>query len=190
MFHIFQKFFHIYFLTHNFKRVIPAPSDISSDPLGAQSVFGSVSTCHKKSLFWFGCSRQQKRHVATPPPAGVRRRMERNRQKMVGRDKGSLTEQQTKGTVIITIQIRRKHNTNRTTHRAVLPDHSAAARSRAVSEFPPPNSPPTRTQHDGTWYGIPCSVWPGGVSPPGCVPSWIAVKINPVLAKPRTVLYP
>jgi len=46
--------------------------------------------------------------------------------------------------------------------------------------------PPTRTQHDGTWYGIPCSVWPGGVSPPGCVPSWILVKINPLLAKPRT----
>ena len=30
-----------------------------------------------------------------------------------------------------------------------------------------PASPPTRTQHDGTWYGIPCSVWPGWVSPPG-----------------------
>ena len=44
-------------------------------------------------LFRFGCSRQQKRHAAAPPPAGVRRRMERNRQKPVGRDKGSLTEQ-------------------------------------------------------------------------------------------------
>jgi len=42
---------------------------------------------------------------------------------------------------------------------------------------------PTVTQHDGTWYGIPGSVWPGWgwVSPPGCGPSWILVKINPVL---------
>jgi len=47
--------------------------------------------------FGFGCRRQQKRHAATPPPAGVRRRMKRNRQKPVGPDKGSLTEQQTEG---------------------------------------------------------------------------------------------
>jgi len=32
----------------------------------------------------------------------------------------------------------------------------------------------------------PSSVWPGGVSPPGCDPSWILAKINPVLAEPRT----
>jgi len=49
--------------------------------------------------------------VATPPPAGMRRRMERNRQKLVGRDKGSLTEQQTKGTGTTTIQKRRIHKT-------------------------------------------------------------------------------
>jgi len=46
--------------------------------------------------------------------------MERNRQKLVGRDKGSLTEQQTKGTGTTMTQIRRKHNTNRTTLRAAL----------------------------------------------------------------------
>jgi len=124
-------------------------------------------------LFWFGCSRQQKRHAAAPSPAAVQRRMERNRQKMVGWDKGSLTEQQTKGTGTTTIQLRSKHNINRMTYRAVLLDRTGAARSRAVSEFPPPSSPPTGTQHDGTWYGIHCSVWPGCVSPPGCVPSWI-----------------
>jgi len=43
-------------------------------------------------LLWFGCGWQQKCQAAAPPPAGVRRRMERNRQKLVGRDKGSLTE--------------------------------------------------------------------------------------------------
>ena len=60
--------------------------------------------------FGFSSRRQQKRHTAAPPPAGVRRRMERKRQKLVGWDKGSLTEQQTKGTGTTTIQIRRKHN--------------------------------------------------------------------------------
>jgi len=62
---------------------------------------------------------------ATQPPLStgrVWRRMERNRQKLVGRDKGILTEQQTKGTVTTTIQIRSKHDTNCTTHRAALHD--------------------------------------------------------------------
>jgi len=66
----------------------------------------------------------KKRYTAAPPLAGVRRRMERNRQKLVGRDKGSLTEQQTKGTGTTKIQIRRKHNINRTTQRAALPNCS------------------------------------------------------------------
>jgi len=52
----------------------------------------------------------KKRHAAAPPPAAVRRRMERKRQKLVGQDKGSLTEQQTEGTVTTMVQIRRKHN--------------------------------------------------------------------------------
>ena len=62
--------------------------------------FITVEQCsigHKYKCFSFGCRRQQKRHGAAPPPAGVRRRMERKRQKLVGRDKGSLTEQQTEG---------------------------------------------------------------------------------------------
>jgi len=74
--------------------------------------------------------KQQKRHVAAPPPARVWRRMERKRQKLMGRDKGSLTEQQTKGTGTTTIQIRRKHNTNRTTQRAALHDRHRELPSR------------------------------------------------------------
>jgi len=54
-------------------------------------------TVYSQRLLWFGCRQQQKRHVATPPTAGVWRRMERNRQKLVGRDKGSLTETVNKG---------------------------------------------------------------------------------------------
>jgi len=59
----------------------------------------------------FRCRRQQKQHAAVPPPTRVRRKMERIRQKPEGRDKGSLTEQQTKGTGT-TIQKKGIHKTN------------------------------------------------------------------------------
>jgi len=72
-------------------------------------------------VFWFGCSWQQKRHVAAAPPAGVRR-MERNRRKPVGWDKGGLTEHQTEGTGTTTIQMRRKHNTHDPESRSPGPD--------------------------------------------------------------------
>jgi len=127
----------------------------------------------------FGCRQQQKSHAAAPPPTGTRRRMERNRQKLVGRDKGSLTEQQTEGTVTTTIQKRRKHDkTDRATE--PLSRTAAAARSRAASEFPPRCPPPTGTPHDGTWYGIPGSVWPGGgwASPSSCAPSKRSPKVG------------
>jgi len=103
--------------------------------------------------------------------------MERNRQTLVGWDKGSLTEQHNNNTDKEKTQ-NKPHNPERRSCRHVLPSRESV---------PAAPLPPTGTQHDGTWYGIPCSVWPGGVSPPGCVPSWIPVKINPVLAKPRTM---
>jgi len=93
----------------------------------AQILRKLVNEVAKPLLLWFGCSWQQKRHAAAPPPTEVRRRMERNRQKLVGQDKGSLTEQQTKGTVTTMIQMRRKHNTNHTTHRAALPNRCCRA---------------------------------------------------------------
>ena len=68
----------------------------------------------------------------------------------MGRDKGSLTEQQTKGTGTTMIQIRRIHNTNRINQRAALLDRTGAANSRAASEFPPPSFPspePSMTAH-------------------------------------------
>jgi len=64
--------------------------------------------------------------------------MERKRQKLVGRDKGSLTEQEQqryrKG------ELYKTNPQNRTT----LPDCTAAEPSRATSEFPPhrPSPPP------------------------------------------------
>jgi len=103
----------------------------------------------------------------------------------VGRDKGSLTEQQTERTGTTMTQMRRKHNTNRTTQRAALPDRTRACATKLRVSCPRP-APPTGPQHDGTWYGIPGSAWPGGVSPASCAPSWSPVKINPVLAELRT----
>jgi len=79
-------------------------------------------------LLWFGCGQQQKHQAAAPsPPPRVRRRMERNRQKLVGWDKDSLIEQQRKGTGTTTIQIRSKDNTNH--------------RTEPLSPGPPPRAP-------------------------------------------------
>jgi len=92
--------------------------------------------------FGFGCRRQQKRHAAAPPPAGVWRRMKRKRHKLVGRDKGSLTEQQTEGN-------RNNNDTDkektRQKTRPALSDHTGAARSRATrvsSRRAPPHRNP------------------------------------------------
>jgi len=65
----------------------------------------------------YGCS-------ATPAPAGLRRRIERKRQKRMGRDKGS-SNRTAKGTVT-TIPIRRVHKTNSRMHRATLTTHCRA----------------------------------------------------------------
>ena len=76
--------------------------------------------------------------------------MERNRQKLVGQDKGSLTEQQTKGTGTTTIQIRRKHHTNPRTQRAALPDHCCHM-LLSCTWVPAPSSPqpePSLMAHD------------------------------------------
>jgi len=60
-------------------------------------------------------------------------RMERNRQKLVGRDKGSLTEQQTEGTATTMIQLRGIHRTNQ---------QNRARRTESLSWTEPPLSPP------------------------------------------------
>ena len=95
------------------------------------------------ACFGFSCHRQQKCHAAAPAPAGVRRRMGINRQKLVGRDKGSLTEQQTKGTGTTTIQIRGIHKTKQTAQKSCSPelDQHCALPSRKwvpTAPLPPP----------------------------------------------------
>jgi len=107
----------------------------------------------------------------------VGRGMERKRQKLVGWDKCGLTDQQMNQTVTTTIPMRRIYKTNSKMDRATLTTW-CPVRSRAATAFPPASSPTTRTQHDGTWYRIPCSVWPVWVNPSGCVPSQLLVKLT------------
>jgi len=97
--------------------------------------------------------------------------MKRKRQKLVGRDKGSLTEQQTEGN-------RNNNDTNKEKiqQRTIRP-RQPLSRTAPAPRPPKPRvssrraAPATGTQRDVTWYGIPGSVWPGGVSPhPPAVP--------------------
>jgi len=75
--------------------------------------------------------------------------MERNRQKLVGRDKGSLVDQQTKGTVTTTIPIRRIHKTKQNaesySHRPTPP--RAPKPQLASRHAAPPHPEPSMTAH-------------------------------------------
>jgi len=76
--------------------------------------------------------------------------MERNRQKLMGRDKGSLTEQQTKGIRRTTIQIRGIHKTKQTAQQSRSPELTPlrAPEPRESSHRPaPPPSEPSMTAH-------------------------------------------
>jgi len=96
--------------------------------------------------------------------------MERKRQKLVGQDKGSLTEQQIKGTGT-TIQIRRKHNTKQNTEsnsQSPLPLH--APEPRLSSRCPaPPQLEPGMTAHSIEYPDLSGQVGSThpAVSPPG-----------------------
>jgi len=81
-------------------------------------------------LFWFGAAGNKSATRLPLPLLGCGGEWEETGRKLVGRDKGSLTEQQTKGTGTTTIQMRRKHNTNRTTRRAALHDYHRELPSR------------------------------------------------------------
>jgi len=71
--------------------------------------------------------------------------------KLVGRDKGSPTEQQRKKTVTTTILIRIYKNNN--TYRATVSLSNAPRAPKPSLTFPWPASP-LRTQHECTWYRI------------------------------------
>ena len=101
------------------------------------------------------------------------------RQKVMGRDKDSLTEQQMKQTVTTAILTRRIYKTNSEVRRATLTAHVLPSlNSLPPSQFPPPA--PSMTAHDIKYPAL------FGQFGSGCVPSWLLMRFNPVLAKPRT----
>jgi len=150
-----------------------------------------ICVCIYIYLLLFGCGRQQKGHAAALlplPSLGWGRKCKENRQKLVGWDKGSLTEQQTKGTVTTTIPIRRIHNTNSRTNRAALATlTSLVVCSRAA--FPPPSSPQPEPGMAAHGMEYPVLFGQVGSARPAVSPPGFLVKINPILAKPRTILY-
>jgi len=75
--------------------------------------------------------------------------MERKMAKLVGWDKGSLTEEQTKGTVTTTILLRKKYTkqTEKCTEQLSPPNVPRAPKPQPVLSRP---VPPPGAQHDGT----------------------------------------
>jgi len=101
-----------------------------------------------------------------PPPAGVGRRMERKWQKLVGRDKGSLTEQQTKQTVT-TILIRRIYKTVKWTEQLSPP---SAPRTPKLQPTSLRTAPPPSIKHDSAWYRTLCFFGQVGSARPAVYP--------------------
>jgi len=127
-----------------FTRSKLTPKPLTLDEPEASLPLGKPVLCPCESvLVLAAASNKSATRPPLPPPACGGEWKETGR-KLVGRDKGSLTEQQTKGTGTTMIQIRRNQDTNRTTHRAILPDRTAArAPELQVSSCRP--APPTRT---------------------------------------------
>jgi len=142
------------------------------------------------ATYWGGCgslARGWQQTVYRPSPRWGGEENGKKKAKLPGRDKGSLTEQRRKGTATIaTILIRRIYKTSREMHRTALTSWCPAC-SPATIPFPHsqlPCSEPRMTAH-----GIQYSVFLTSLGqPPHCVPSWLLVKINPILTEPRTVV--
>jgi len=143
-----------------------------------------------RALSWFRLPPATK-STTRPPlplPACGGEWKEKGRNQWVGiRAVQQNSKQRETGTTMI--QIRRKHNNEPHDPDSCSPGRDRRRAPPQSRERVPAALPPrTGTPRDVPWYGIPVSVWPGGVSPhpPGCAPSWSPVKINAVLAKPRT----
>jgi len=75
-----------------------------------------------RPMSWFGPGQQQRatRSLYRPSPRWGGEENRKKKAKLIGRDKRSLTEQQTKQTVATTILIRKIYKTNSEMHRATL----------------------------------------------------------------------
>ena len=139
-------------------------------------------------MFWFGCSQQQKRHAAALPPAGMQRRMERRKQKTGGSGLGVFNRTANKGnrnnndTEKEKTRQNRPHNRLSRTAPPLCPPKPRVSSCRAASLL----LEPCLMAHGMEYPALFGQVGVGSARP-GCAPSWIPVKINPVLVKPRTI---
>jgi len=69
------------------------------------------------------------------PPPGCGGEWKETGRKLVGRDKGSLTEQQTEGTGTTAIEMRRMHNTSRRTQRATPEPRESSPQPAGLCPF-------------------------------------------------------
>jgi len=113
--------------------------------------FSTAETREEERLFWFRLPPATKAPRGRPSPRrGAEENGKKTARKLVGRDKGSLTEQQTKGTVTTTIQIRRNHDkTDRTTEPLSRTEPALRAPEPRVSprRAAPPPPEPSMTAH-------------------------------------------
>ena len=140
-----------------------------------------------KRLLWFGWAQPStKDHVVTPSPLpslGWGGELQK-KGKLVGRDKGSLTERQRKRTATTTMLIRPIYK-NKGIHRATVSPPSAQRTPKPWFTSPGQllHPAPSIMAHSSEYAN-----WPVWVSRPCCVPSWLLVKINPIPAEPRTLI--
>ena len=120
-----------------------------------------------------------------PSPGWGGEENRKKKAKLVGQDKDSLTEQQRKWTVTTAILMRTGKRTEQLNFLATR----RPARSQVKTNSPPPGQlphwDPSMTSL-GTDYLICLASW---VSQPGCVASWLLVKINSIPAKLRTLCF-
>jgi len=139
-------------------------------------------------MLWFWPRLESKDHtviLSSLSPAGVGTRMERRRQKLVGQDKGSLTETANKANSKKNStdkeNIQNKQRNAQSNSHGLMP--CALLSSDSLSPQPAPQPEASMAAH-GIKYPVCLASW---FSEPGCVTSWLLLKINLVLAEPRTI---
>jgi len=120
-------------------------------------------------LFWFGAAGNKRAmRPPLPPPGCGGEWKEKGRNWLVrirAVYKGSLTEQQTKGTVTTRIQIRGIHKTN-LQNRTALSDRMTTEPSRARECVPTPSSPPREPSMTAHGMEYPALFGQVGSAPP------------------------
>ena len=111
---------------------------------------GKKVTFKCKALLWFAPGRQQgtTQSLYRPSPSWDGKKNGKKKAKLLGQNKGSLTEEQMKWTVTMIILIRRIYKTNSEMQGATLPTQCPVC-SQALIIFPPASCP---AQNQAQWH--------------------------------------